>query len=122
MNNKDEFNQFLPNESVDPEKLSIEIPAEQSLTPDQIPAGFDPMGEIHLRGQAYRGLAGGRSPWWILITGWFVFGCIFAVLLHAALTVGSLTSWIFLLIMTIPLLILGRGTAAKMVNRGISDR
>lgn len=79
------------------------------------------MGEIHLRGQAYRGLAGGRTPWWILISGWFVFGSIVAVLLHAAIAATSLTLWIFLIIMVIPLFILGRGTLAKLANRGQQD-
>lgn len=122
MNNKDDINKFLPNESVDPEKLSFEIPAEQPLTPEPTPSGFDPMGEIQLRGQAYRGLASGQIPWWVLISGWFVFGAIFAVLLHAALTSGSLTVWIFLIIMTIPLLILWRGTVAKRAGQETGDR
>lgn len=122
MNNKDEFSQFLPDQSLEPDKLSVEIPAEQHpVAPEQIPSGFDPMGEIQLRGQAYRGLASGRTPWWILASGWFVFGCIFAVLLHAALTSNSLTIWIFLIIMALPLIILGRGTVAKWSNRGLDS-
>lgn len=122
MNNKDDFNQFLPDEKLNPDQLSVEIPAEHPLTPEPLPSAFDPMGEIQLRGQAYRGLAGGRMSWWMLIAGWFVFGCIFAVLLHAALTTKMLTVWIFLIIMTLPLLILGRGTAAKLSQRQADDR
>jgi hypothetical protein len=121
MNNND-FNKYLPDENGEPEKLSIEIPAEQRLNPEKTPSGFDPMGEIQLRGQAYRGLAGGQTPWWILIAGWFVFGAIFAVLLHAAITTRMLTVWILLIIMTIPLLILWRGTVAKRARRNLSDR
>lgn len=122
MNNKDEFNKYLPDENVEPDKLSIEIPAEQRLMPEKTPSGFDPMGEIQLRGHAYRGLSGGDTAWWILISGWFVFGCIFAVLLHAAINSTSLTVWIFLIVMAIPLIILGRGTIAKMSRRGTGDR
>jgi len=117
MSNKNDFNQFLPDESLEPDKISVEVPAEPPIAPERIPSGFDPMGEIGLRGQAYRGLAGGRTPWWILISGWFVFGSIVGVLLHAALHGSSLTLWILLIIMVIPLFILGRGTIAKLSNR-----
>lgn len=118
MNDNNESKRFLPDENPDKDKLSIEIPAEQPLHPERIASGFDPMGEIHLRGQAYRGLAGGQTPWWILIAGWGIFGCIAAVLLHAAITFSSLTIWILLIIMVIPLFILGRGTRAKLSGRG----
>ncbi len=117
MNNKnDDLNRFLPNENLDNDKLSVEIPAEQPIAAERIPSGFDPMNEIQLRGQAYRGLASGRIPWWILISGWFVFGGIAALLLHAAIASKSLTVWIFLIIMVIPLVILWRGTIAKLSN------
>jgi hypothetical protein len=117
MNNNNDPNRFLPDNNSDPEKLSVEIPAEQPINPERIPTGYDPMGEIQLRGQAYRGLAGGRIPWWILISGWVIFGFIAAVLLHAALKSSSLTLWILFIIMVIPLFILGRGTLAKFSAR-----
>jgi len=117
MNNNNDPNRFLPDENLDHDKLSIEIPAEQPLTPEGIPRGYDPMSEIELRGQAYRGLSGGRIPWWILISGWVIFGFIAAVLLHAALKSSSLTLWILFIIMVIILFILGRGTAAKLSGR-----
>lgn len=116
-NNTNESNQFLPNENLDNDKLAIEIPAEQPIYPERMPTNFDPMGEIQLRGQAYRGLAGGQIPWWILISGWAVFGCIAGVLLHAAIQAASLTLWILFIIMVIPLLILGRSTVAKLSSR-----
>lgn len=117
MNNNNESDRFLPDENFDNDKLSIEIPAAQPVHPERIASGFDPMGEIQLRGQAYRGLAGGQIPWWILISGWAIFGCIAAVLLHAAIKSASLTIWILFIIMAIPLFILGRGTAAKLTRR-----
>ncbi len=117
MNNNNDPNQFLPGNNSDLDKLSIEIPAEQPVSPERIPAGYEPMSEIQLRGQAYRSLAGGRTPWWILISGWVIFGFIAAVLLHAALKSSSLTMWIFFIIMVIPLFILGRGTVAKLSGR-----
>ncbi|GAB4328918.1 MAG: hypothetical protein OHK0047_15470 [Leptolyngbyaceae cyanobacterium] len=117
MNDNNESKRFLPDENLDNDKLSIEIPTEQPVHPERVASGFDPMGEIQLRGQAYRGLAGGRTPWWILISGWVIFGCIAAVLLYAAIQSASLTIWILFIVMVIPLFILGRGTAAKLSNR-----
>lgn len=117
MNDNNESNRFFPDENLDRDKLSIEISAEQPAHPDRIPSGYDPMGEIQLRGQAYRGLAGGQIPWWILISGWVIFGFIAAVLLHAAIKSASLTLWILFVIMVIPLFILGRGTTAKLSGR-----
>lgn len=116
MTEKNDPNRYLPNEPLDQDKLSIEIPSEQGIHPERIPSGYDPMGEIQLRGQAYRGLAGGRIPWWILISGWFVFGCLAAVIAHAAINSSSLTLWILFVIMAIPLIILGRGTVAKLAT------
>lgn len=122
MNNNDVLNQFLPKDESSDDKLSIEIPADSSpMTSERMPSGFDPMGEIQLRGQAYRGLAGGRVPWWILISGWVIFGAIAAVVLHAAITASSLSIWILLIIMAIPLLILWRGTSAKLSKRNQRD-
>jgi hypothetical protein len=118
MNDNDDFNRFLPDGKPDEDKLSVEILAEQQpVSHERLPSGFDPMGEIHLRGQAYRGLAGGRVPWWILISGWIIFGLITAVILHAVITASSLTAWILLAIALIPLVILWRGTAAKLSGR-----
>ena len=120
MNNNDDLNQFLPKDNpVDPDKLSIEIPAEQHPTPyDRVPSGYEPMGEIELRGRVFRGLAGGQIPWWVLISSWVIFGFIAALLLHAAIMTSTVTAWMFLAIALIPLFILGRGTVAKLSGRG----
>jgi hypothetical protein len=120
MTEKDEFNQYLADESskVDKDKLSIEVPADPTpLNSEMIPSGLDPMGRIEMRGQAYRGLAGGQTPWWILLSGWFVFGFFAAVAAHAAIKNASLALWILLVIASIPLLILARGTIAKLSTR-----
>lgn len=118
MTKKDEFNQYLPEDSskVDQDQLSIEIPAEPPLHSEVVPSGLDPMSRIEMRGQAYRGLAGGQPPWWILISGWFVFGFFAAVAAHAAIQNSSLALWILLVIAVIPLLILARGTIAKLAT------
>ena len=117
-NPSEDVNQFLPDDSTTPDKLSIEIPAEsQPYVPEQLPSGFDPMGEIQLRGRAYRGLAAGQMPWWILISGWVLFGFFAAIILHAAITTPSLALWILVVFMLLVLVILGRGTLAKLGNK-----
>ncbi|PSB21987.1 hypothetical protein C7B65_00800 [Phormidesmis priestleyi ULC007] len=118
MNNKDEFNRFLPDESLDPDKLSIGIPAEQTpLNPDRIPSGFDPMGEIQLRGRAYRSLAGGQAPWWVLISGWVIFGGFVWIMVRLTVLSSSFVLLIPLAIATIPLFILLKGTKAKLASQ-----
>ncbi|MBF2003822.1 MAG: hypothetical protein IGS50_22975 [Synechococcales cyanobacterium C42_A2020_086] len=112
----DQFESFFPPEK--PENLSVEIPAEpRPLPADRIPRGYDPMGEIQLRGRSYRGLASGQVPWWVLITGWVIFGGIAALLLHVAITSATLTSWIWVAIAALLLLVLGRGTVAKLSSQ-----
>lgn len=117
-NNDNDYDQFFPKDPVDKDNLSIEIPAEPApVLPERIASGYEPMGEIQLRGQAFRGLAGGRTPWWVLITGWLMFGFIAAVMLHLAITASSFTAWMVLAIALIPLFILVRGTIAKWSAR-----
>lgn len=118
MSQKDEFKQFFPDEGLDKDKLSVEIPAEQKpVYPERIPSGYEPMGEIQLRGQAYRGLAGGRIPWWVLITGWILFGGFALLMVYAIAIAWSSAAWFTLAIAAIPLIILWRGTRAKLSSR-----
>jgi hypothetical protein len=121
MNNKNEsqnnqFNRYLPDENrLDRDKLSIEVPAEQHpLEYDRVPSGYDPMGEIQLRGRVFRGLAGGQTSWWVIISGWLIFGFIAALVLHAAIATSSWAMGLLLAIALIPLIVLARGTAAKL--------
>jgi hypothetical protein len=75
MSENDEPNQFFRDEKLDEDQLFVEVPAEQkSPYQERIPSGYDPMGEIYLRGRAYRSLSGGTIPWWVLISGWIIFG------------------------------------------------
>jgi Na+/serine symporter len=71
------------------------------------------MSEIYLRGRAFRGLAEGRIPWWIIISGWIVFGSFALMALSAAILSGSLFTLPILAIAAILCLILWRGTVAK---------
>lgn len=114
MSEKDEFNRFLSDEKLDKDRFLVEIPAEQkSVYDERIPSGYNSMEEIELRGRAFRGLAGGRIPWWVLISGWIIFGSFALVSFYVVVTSLSLAALIPLAIATTPLLILWRGTTAK---------
>lgn len=115
MNNTNEPNPFFDDDKVNNDKLFIEVPPDQ--TPpyqERIPSGYDPMGEIHLRGRAFRSLSAGTIPWWVLISGWLIFGWLALLILIDALLLQSFALVIVLGLAAIPLLILWRGTAAKL--------
>lgn len=70
MSEADEFNGFLPKQKLDQDKLSVEIPADQSPSyPDRIPSGYEPMGEVELRGRLSLCLK------WMRSTAPFRLGC-----------------------------------------------
>src|ERR671933_1700965 len=86
MSENDEPKQFFRDDKLDEERLFVKIPAEQkSPHQEKIPSGYDPMGEIYLRGRAYRGLSGGSAPWWVIISSWLIFGGLALVVLVAVL-------------------------------------
>jgi hypothetical protein len=116
MKDKDEREPYLPHRKLDKDRLIVEIPLESKMPyPDRLPSGFDPMQSIGLEGRAFRGLAGGRIPWWVLITGWIIFGGFGLLTLTLAITSGILSSLPLILINGIPIVILWRGTAAKFI-------
>jgi len=101
-------------DKLDPDQIYIEVPTNSnSLYHEKIPSGYDPMGEIYLRGRAYRGLAGGRIPWWVLISGWIIFGGVALLILISAIASLSFEMLPALIFVCIPLIILLRGTLAK---------
>lgn len=107
----------LASQDFDRNDLVVELPAQPSSPyPERIPLGYDPMGDIHLRGRAMRGLAGGRIPWWILISGWILFG-VPTLFLLSELIRGNLAALPALLMFGIFIMILWRGTAAKRTGR-----
>lgn len=115
MSENDELKQFFPDDKLDSERIVVEVPAEQkSPYQERIPSGYDPMGEIYLRGTAFRGLAGGRIPWWVLISGWIMFGGLAMLILISAIASASFSALPALIIVAIPLIILWRGTTAKL--------
>ncbi|MEQ9239052.1 hypothetical protein [Coleofasciculus sp. E2-BRE-01] len=115
MSNPNDPNPFFDDDEVNKDKLFIEVPPDQ--TPpyqERIPSGYDPMGEIYLRGRAFRSLSAGTISWWILISGWFIFGVPALLILINAIILQSFMLVIPLGLASIPLLILWRGTAAKL--------
>ena len=115
MNEHDESKQFFPDDKLDSDRIVVEVPAEQkSPYQERLPSGYDPMGEIYLRGTAFRGLAGGRIPWWVLISGWIFFGGSALLIVISAIASASFAALPVLIIVTIPLIILWRGTTAKL--------
>lgn len=114
MRSNDDNDPYLPSRKSEKDRYIIEIPLESKMPkPDRLPSGFDPIQSIGLEGRAFRGVAGGRIPWWVLITGWIIFGGFGLLTLSLAITSGFLSSLPFLLINSIPIVILWRGTAAK---------
>jgi hypothetical protein len=115
MSENDESKQFLPDDKLDTDRIVVEVPAEQkSPYQERIPSGYEPMGEIYLRGRAFRGLAGGRIPWWVLISGWILFGGLALLTLITAIASASFGALPVLIILAIPIIILWRGTTAKL--------
>src|SRR4028118_1340799 len=118
-------NQYFDNE-FDKDQLFTEIPAESNPPNlEKIPSGYDPMGRIYLEGIANRNLAGGRIPWWVLISGWMLYGALALLGFLGAIALGSFEGsfivvfgGLFVLIgltVILPLLILWRGTIAKLM-------
>lgn len=119
MSKNNKSKQFFPDDELDRDQIIAEVPAEQkSPYQERIPSGYDPMGEIYLRGRAFRGLAEGRIPWWVIISGWIMFGGSAVLILIYALTSTSFSALPALIIVTLPLIlpliIIWRGTMAKL--------
>jgi hypothetical protein len=124
MSRDEKSNQYFDGE-FDKDQLFIGIPAESNYPKlEKIPSGYDPMGRIYLEGIANRNLAGGRIPWWVLISGWILYGgyalCGFVLAITLAFSEGwfilvSGDLFVLMLVMVmLPLLILWRGTIAKL--------
>lgn len=115
MNENNESNQFFRNEKLEEDKIFVEVPTDQqSPYHERIPSGYDPMGEIYLRGRAFSSLSGGRIPWWVIISSWLIFGGSALLMLILAIESRSLMMLLPLTFAAIPLLILWRGTSSKL--------
>lgn len=119
MSNNDEPEKFFGKGSnFDSDKIRVEVPAEREPTyQERIPSAYDPLGEIYLRGRAMRSMSSGTMPWWVLISGWILFGGFFLVLVGIAISSISLDLVPVLIISGIPVLIVLKGTLAKLSTR-----
>lgn len=109
---------FFQEEQTKPDKLFGDLPATTKPPyEEKIPFGFDPIGDIQLRGKAFRGLAGGQIPWWILIAGRVIFGGFALLLAITNLTSRDLAVLPAALIPMIFLVILWRGTNKKLFTQ-----
>ncbi len=114
MSNHSEHRQFLPDDDFDRDQLIVDVPvAPDSPYVDRIPSSYVPMGEIYLRGRSYRSLASGRVPWWVLISGWVIYGSLILSAIIPLLISGEIQYLPLLGLTAIPLWILWRGTMAK---------
>ena len=116
MATQDDFQQFLVSSSEPPKQFS-EIPPPLPPTISKTPTGFDPMERIDLEGQAYRGLSGGGAPWWVIITGWCVFGLPLVGMVVLALVTGDFALFAAAPFAMIAFVILARGTKAKLADQ-----
>jgi len=126
---KFDFSAFDANPELSKKRqISVPPPTGQANI-EQHPNGFTPMGEIETDRQAYGGLTQGRVRWWVIITSWFVVGLLpltFAAwAIYNSVQDLSKRDWstvfvtvvllgLTLIISSLPLLIVIRGTRAKL--------
>ncbi len=102
----------------EPQEIFIEVPSTPHYPyPERIPSAADPMGEIQIRGRALRTLGGGNVRWWVLISGWLMFGTTFLATIAIVLFSQSYALIFLLAITAIPLFPLWKGTATKLSRR-----
>ncbi|MEL6779197.1 MAG: hypothetical protein AAFO06_18260 [Cyanobacteria bacterium J06597_16] len=133
MTEHNEFRAYLENASVGSsngpsvetachsDQLYIDVPPPLPPPIPKVSLGYDPMDRIRLEGQAYRGLASGHQPWWVIVSSWFVLGVpsLSAIALISFMT--ALTGEFFwLVLLCVPAVLLSivwRGTYAKFARR-----
>ncbi|AFY37958.1 hypothetical protein Lepto7376_1622 [[Leptolyngbya] sp. PCC 7376] len=96
----------------------VDIPVNpHAYSYDRIPSGYEPMGEIELRGRSYRSLASGRMPLWVLVGGWLFLGFPALGLSILILISGGWTMLPLFLMANIIPWILWRGTQAHFTKK-----
>ncbi|MCT7961536.1 hypothetical protein NG799_05680 [Laspinema sp. D1] len=115
MSENEDNKQFFPDDNPSKGELFIEVPSN-SPSPyiERVPNAFDPMGEIQARGMAYRGLSGGNVPGIMLIFGWIIFGTVPLIVLIAMISLGEYSLLPVFLVSSLMIVILVRGTKAKL--------
>lgn len=82
--------------------------------PERIPSPSDPLGQIYTEGLILRSLGSGNVKWWVLISGWVFYGIIFLAFVSIALSSKSYLLIFSIVIVSIPLISIGRGIAKKL--------
>ncbi|BAT55038.1 hypothetical protein NOS3756_40160 [Nostoc sp. NIES-3756] len=122
-NNDEPDNSFGQDSSFSSDKIRVEIPANQEpMYHQKIPSAYDPIGNIYVEGRAMRTMSSGTMPWWVLFSGWVLFGGLFFLVLGAAISSLSLALIPSLIISGVPVLIVLRGTLAKLSAKKSAKR
>ncbi len=85
--------------------------------PKKIPSPSEPMGQIYTERLALSSLSDGNIKWWILIYGWLFYIIIFFISVSIALSIKSHWAIILIVIPSIPLVSMWKGTAKKLYKR-----
>ncbi|MEM6453322.1 MAG: hypothetical protein AAF703_23790 [Cyanobacteria bacterium P01_D01_bin.105] len=104
-------------------KLYVDVPPPPPQKIERAATGLAPMERIALEGKAYRGLASGSKPWWVMVTGWVMFGlpCL-AVVIGLALSGGGVEMVGAIAICLVFFWIMYRGTRAKLKQQQRRDK
>jgi hypothetical protein len=89
---------------------------------DRVPSGFDPMGEIQLRGRILRTLSEGHVRWWIIVAGWLIFGGGFLLTFLVMIESQFYPLIVPLAVAAIPLVALWKGTTRKLARSRQQNR
>ncbi|MEN8446649.1 MAG: hypothetical protein ABG776_16745 [Cyanobacteria bacterium J06555_13] len=114
MTDHNEFQAFLKDASTQNGPMFIEVPPPLPAKIEKAPLGYDPMERIALEGRAYRSLASGQSPWWVMVMGWIIFGLPLVMVAVFALIAGDPIVLGAAVMPAIFLWIMWRGTHAKL--------
>lgn len=109
-----EYQQFFTDAEATNRQRFTEVPPPPPLVIERVPSGLAPMSRIELEGRAYRGLASGSIPWWVLITGVAVF---FVPSLVMVVVAGEPLLLLAFVPAILPMVIIGRGIRAKLVAK-----
>jgi len=123
MTNQNEFQAYLQDSSAQPKRFFTEEPSPLPPPIQKASNGLAPMERIALEGQAYRGLASGSQPWWVIISGWVIFGmpCLLVVVAMVSLG-GALELLGAIALCLVFLWILYRGTRAKLAQQKAQEQ
>jgi len=117
MTERNEFQPFFEDSSAQNGPIFIEVPPPLPPTIEKAPLGYDPMERIALEGRAYRSLASGHHPWWVMVLGWMIFGLPLVIVALIAVTTGDPIVLGVAVMPAIFLWIMWRGTQAKRSRR-----